>query len=103
MFTADKETIVGVVACGYADGYPRSASNMAPAAVDGKMTRLIGRVSMDMLFVDLSDVANAKVGSTVELWGDQVLANDVAKAAGTIAYELFCNVKRVQFKYSDSH
>jgi alanine racemase len=103
MFTADKETIVGVVACGYADGYPRSASNMAPAAVDGKMTRLIGRVSMDMLFVDLTDVADAKVGSTVELWGDQVLANDVAKAAGTIAYELFCNVKRVQFKYSDSH
>jgi alanine racemase len=101
IFTADKETIVGVVACGYADGYPRSASN-APAAVDGNMTRVIGRVSMDMLFVDLSEIPQAKIGSMVELWGDQVLANDVAKAAGTIAYELFCNVKRVQFRYTDN-
>ncbi len=101
IFTADKETIVGVVACGYADGYPRAATG-APAAVDGVMTRLIGRVSMDMLFVDLTDISQAKIGSNVELWGDQVLANDVAKAAGTIAYELFCNTKRVQFKYSDN-
>lgn len=102
MFTADKDTVIGVVACGYADGYPRSASNAAPAAVDGKMTKLIGRVSMDMLFVDLTDIASAKIGSTVELWGDQVLANNVAKAAGTIAYELFCNVKRVEFRYTDN-
>ncbi len=102
MFTADIDTVVGVVACGYADGYPRSASNAAPAAVDGVLTKLIGRVSMDMLFVDLTDIPHAKIGSSVELWGDTVLANDVAKAAGTIAYELFCNVKRVQFKYTDS-
>ena len=101
IFTAEKETIVGVVACGYADGYPRAATG-APAAVDGKMTRIIGRVSMDMLFVDLTDIPNANIGSTVELWGDQVAANDVAKAAGTIAYELFCNTKRVQFRYSDN-
>ncbi len=100
IFTADKETTVGVVACGYADGYPRSASN-APAAVDGVITKIIGRVSMDMLFVDLTDIKSAKIGSSVELWGDQVLANVVAKAAGTIAYELFCNVKRVQFRYSN--
>jgi alanine racemase len=97
-----------VVACGYADGYPRSASNLAPAAVDGQMTKLIGRVSMDMLFVDLTDIVDAngfpkrqKWALRVELWGDQVPANDVAKAANTIAYELFCNVKRVQFKYTD--
>jgi alanine racemase len=101
IFTADKEMKIGVVACGYADGYPRSATN-APAAVAGKMTRVIGRVSMDMLFVDLTDIPQAKIGSNVELWGDQVLANDVAKAAGTIAYELFCNVKRVQFRYTDN-
>ena len=105
IFTAYKETIVGVVACGYADGYPRSASPengiAAPVAVDGVLTKLIGRVSMDMLFVDLTDIASAKIGSSVELWGDKVLANDVAKAAGTIAYELFCNVKRVQFRYTD--
>ena len=101
IFTANQETIVGVVAMGYADGYPRSAIN-APAAVDGVLTKVIGRVSMDMLFVDLTDIASAKIGSNVELWGDQITANDVAKAAGTIAYELFCNVKRVQFKYTDS-
>ena len=104
IFTAERETIVGVVACGYADGYPRLASNeinSASAAVDGKITKLIGRVSMDMLFVDLTDIPSAKIGSTVELWGDQVAANDVAKAAGTIAYELFCNVKRVKFVYSN--
>ncbi len=100
IFTAEKDTTVGVVACGYADGYPRSATGAA-AAVDGFLTKVIGRVSMDMLFVDLTDMPQAKIGSTVELWGDQVLANDVAKAAGTIAYELFCNVKRVQFMYSD--
>ena len=106
IFTAERETIVGVVAMGYADGYPRSASPengmAAPAAVDGALTKLIGRVSMDMLFVDLTDIANAKIGSIVELLGDKVLANDVAKVAGTIAYELFCNVKRVQFRYSDN-
>jgi alanine racemase len=106
IFTAPRDTVVGVVACGYADGYPRSASKqstiVAPAAVDGVMTRLIGRVSMDMLFVELTDIPQAHIGSHVELWGDQVAANDVAKAAGTIAYELFCNVKRVQFMYSDN-
>jgi alanine racemase len=108
LFTAMRDTIVGVVACGYADGYPRAASNLAPAAVDGHMTKVIGRVSMDMLFVDLTDIVDAngfpsaKIGSPVELWGDQVPANDVAIAANTIAYELFCNVKRVQFQYSDS-
>ncbi len=101
IFTAERDTVVGVVACGYADGYPRAATD-ASAAVDGVMTHLIGRVSMDMLFVDLTDIPQAKIGSNVELWGDQVLANDVAKAAGTIAYELFCNTKRVQFKYSDN-
>ncbi len=99
IFTATRDTLVGVVACGYADGYPRAAID-APVAVDGQMTRVIGRVSMDMLMVDLTDLASAQVGSSVELWGDQVSANAVANSAGTIAYELFCNVKRVQFHYS---
>lgn len=99
-FTAKCDTKVGIVACGYADGYPRTASNHAPAAVDSVKTQLIGRVSMDMLFVDLTHIPYAGVGSHVELWGNQVLANDVAKAANTIAYELFCNVKRAQFKYT---
>ena len=104
IFTAARDTIVGVVACGYADGYPRSASTdctAAPVAVDGQLTKVIGRVSMDMLMVDLTDIKDAKIGSSVELWGDKIAANTVAKAAGTIAYELFCNIKRVQFKYTD--
>jgi alanine racemase len=99
IFTATRDTKIGVVACGYADGYPRSAVN-APAAVNGVMTKVIGRVSMDMLFVDVTDIPSAEVGATVELWGDQVSANLVAAAANTIAYELFCNVKRVKFIYS---
>ncbi len=107
IFTAHRETKVGIVACGYADGYPRLATGYdriaAPAAVDRKLTQLIGRVSMDMLFVDLTDIPEAQIGSHVELWGDQIPANDVAKVADTIAYELFCNVKRVQFHYSDPY
>jgi alanine racemase len=102
IFTAERDTVVGVVACGYADGYPRSAVTGTPMAVDGKMTRLIGRVSMDMLFVDLTDIPNATIGSQVELWGNQVSANAVATSAGTIAYELFCNVKRAHFQYFDA-
>lgn len=102
VFTAERDTIVGVVACGYADGYPRSAVTGTPMLVDGRMTRLIGRVSMDMLFVDLTDVPNASIGSLVELWGNHVSANAVAASAGTIAYELFCNVKRAHFQYFDA-
>jgi alanine racemase len=102
IFTAERDTAVGVVACGYADGYPRSAVTGTPMAVDGKMTCLIGRVSMDMLFVDLTDIPNATIGSQVELWGNQVAANAVATSAGTIAYELFCNVKRSHFQYFDA-
>jgi alanine racemase len=101
IFTAERDTTVGVVACGYADGYPRSAVTGTPMAVDGEMTRLIGRVSMDMLFVDLTDIPSAIIGSQVELWGNQVSANSVAKSSDTIAYELFCNVKRAHFQYFD--
>ena len=100
-FTARRDTKVGVVACGYADGYPRSAVTGTLVAVDEKITGLIGRVSMDMLFVDLTDIPTANVGSHVELWGNKVSANIVANSAGTIAYELFCNVKRVDFQYYD--
>jgi alanine racemase len=102
IFTAESDMIVGVVACGYADGYPRSAVTGTPIVVDGYMTRLIGRVSMDMLFVDLTDIPSAHIGSQVELWGNQVTANAVAKCASTIAYELFCNVKRAHFQYFDA-
>jgi alanine racemase len=101
-FVAERPTRVGVVACGYADGYPRVAPTGTPVAVDGKLTRLIGRVSMDMLTVDLTDMPEASLGSRVELWGDQVSVSEVARRAGTIAYELLCNVKRARFQYSDT-
>jgi alanine racemase len=101
-FVAERPARVGVVACGYADGYPRIAATGTPVAVDGRMTRLIGRVSMDMLTVDLTDLPEARLGSRVELWGDQVPVSEVASRAGTIAYELLCNVKRARFEYSDT-
>ncbi|MEE4465018.1 alanine racemase, partial [Azotobacter chroococcum] len=94
-FVSPRPTRVGVVAMGYADGYPRHAPDGTPLAVDGQPARLIGRVSMDMLTVDLTDLPRAGLGSRVELWGTQVPAGEVAAAAGTIAYQLFCNVRRV--------
>lgn len=93
-FVCDRTTRVGVVAIGYADGYPRHAPDGTPVAVNGFTSRLIGRVSMDMLTVDLSDIPHARVGDPVQLWGDRVAVNDVATASGTIAYQLFTGVSR---------
>lgn len=98
-FHTERPTRVGLVACGYADGYPRLASTGSPVAIDGIRSRIIGRVSMDMLTVDLTDLPHAGVGSEVELWGDTVSVNEVAAQAGTISYELLCNVKRAAFSY----
>ena len=108
-FTATKTTRIGVVACGYADGYPRHAGLLgsqhphgAPIAVSGKVTRTLGRVSMDMLFCDITDIPEADIGSPVELWGKQVPVDTVAEAADTVGYELLCAVSpRVQIKVVD--
>ena len=100
-FRATRPTRIGLVAMGYADGYPRSAPDGTPVAVDGQLTRLIGRVSMDMMTVDLTDLPHSGPGSRVELWGPLVSVNRVAEGAGTIAYEVLCNVKRVRFDYRD--
>lgn len=81
---------IGVVACGYADGYPRHAPNGTPVSVDGVMTQVVGAVSMDMITVDLTPCPQAGIGSRVELWGEQVKIDQVAKAAGTVGYELMC-------------
>jgi len=89
-FVAEAPMTIGVVACGYADGYPRHAEHGTPVLVDGVRTRLVGRVSMDMMTVDLSPVANARVGSKVVLWGDGLAVDEVAASAGTIGYELMC-------------
>lgn len=99
-FVCNKKTRVGVVALGYADGYPRHAPDGTPVLVAGKRSQVIGRVSMDMLTVDLTDIPQADYGSEVELWGKNVLANEVAMASETIAYELFTGVtRRVHFQY----
>lgn len=91
-FTAPRSMRIGVVACGYADGYPRIAPEGTPIIVDGIRTRLVGRVSMDMLTVDLTPCTNANVGTCVELWGHALSIDDVAQACGTISYELMCAI-----------
>ncbi len=90
LFTAETDMTIGVVACGYADGYPRVAPEGTPVIVDGVRTRLVGRVSMDMLTVDLTPVKNAHIGSKVNLWGKELPIEEVAVAAGTVGYELMC-------------
>jgi alanine racemase len=89
-YTAERSQRIGVVACGYADGYPRHAPTGTPVAVAGRLTRTVGRVSMDMMCVDLTDIADAQTGAPVTLWGEGNPVEDVAAAAGTISYELMC-------------
>jgi alanine racemase len=89
-FIAARPMKIGVVACGYADGYPRHAPNGTPVVVDNHRTGIAGSVSMDMIAVDLTDIPNARVGSKVTLWGDGLPIDEVATAAGTIGYELMC-------------
>jgi|SRR6185312_7760228 len=91
-FRAEQAMRIGVVACGYADGYPRHAPTGTPILVAGARTRTVGRVSMDMITVDLGPVPQAQVGSPVVLWGDAVPVDEVAMAAGTVGYELLCAV-----------
>lgn len=93
-FEATRPMRIGVVACGYADGYPRHAPSGTPILVAGKRTTTVGRVSMDMLACDLTDIPEAGVDSPVVLWGEALPADEVATAAGTISYELFCALAR---------
>lgn len=89
---APRDSRVGVVAAGYGDGYPRHAPSGTPVAVRGQRTELVGRVSMDMITIDLTDRPDVGTGDVVELWGDTVSADEVASACGTISYELFCQI-----------
>ncbi|MBZ0095753.1 MAG: alanine racemase [Sulfuricella sp.] len=89
-FRAEHLARVGIVACGYADGYPRHAPTGTPILVNGVRSRTLGRVSMDMLCVDLTGIPGAGIGSPVTLWGKGLPVEDVAAAAGTISYELLC-------------
>lgn len=99
-YITERASRVGVVAMGYADGYPREAATGTPVWIDGQPSQLLGRVSMDMLCVDLSHLPGSGLGSRVELWGKNVLASDVAAHAGTIPYRIFCNLRRVPRLYS---
>lgn len=90
LFEARRPSRIGIVALGYADGYPRHAPVGTPVLVEGKRTVSAGRVSMDMIFVDLTDLPEAGIGSRVTLWGEGLSADEVADCAGTVSYELFC-------------
>ena len=97
-----EDMAVGVVAIGYGDGYPRHARSGTPVLVNGQRSRLVGRVSMDMITIDLRGHVNAKVGDEVVLWGQGLPVEEVAAMADTIAYELLCSVtNRVKFDYID--
>jgi alanine racemase len=107
LFRAEHAKRIGIVACGYADGYPRQSGRVEPEVpgtnrpipcgysgtpilVDGQRTTTLGRVSMDMLYADLSTLPKADVGSSVVLWGEGLPIEEVARAAGTVSYELMC-------------
>lgn len=103
-YVCKKETKVGTVSIGYGDGYPRSARNGTPVLIKTSKkifrTQIIGRVSMDMITVDLSGIDDVQINDEVVLWGRGLVADEVAAYAGTIAYELFCKVtRRVPFIY----
>lgn len=89
-YRAKEEQRIGIVACGYADGYPRIAANGTPVLVDGIRTGTVGAISMDMLAVDLTPCPQAGIGTAVELWGQEIKIDEVAASAGTVGYELMC-------------
>ncbi len=90
-WVAEKDTTVAVIACGYGDGYPRVIAPNTPVLVNGQRTIILGRVSMDLIVVDVSHV-NADIGSSVVLWGKGLSVDEIAMSAGTIAYELLCSI-----------
>jgi len=98
-FRADRDMTVGVASIGYGDGYPRSMIDGAPVLVDGRCCRMCGRVSMDMITIDLASCPDARVGDEVVLWGRGLPIETVAEYADTIPYELVCRItRRVRFR-----
>ena len=90
-FIAENEMDIAIVSIGYGDGYPRAFPKQNYVAIDGQTTPVIGRVAMDMIAIDNTDL-NAPLGKTIELWGKNRLVDDVAEANGTIGYELLCRM-----------
>lgn len=102
-WAAPEDMPVGIVAIGYGDGYPRNAPSGTPVKVNDVITQTLGRVSMDLLAVDLRPVAGARVGDRVVLWGEDLPAERVAGAAGTISYELTSGLTdRVPLVFADA-
>lgn len=89
---SDKPSVIAIVAAGYGDGYPRHIAADTPVWVNGKEATIVGRVSMDMLAINLTHHTEVQIGDEVELWGQHILVERIAKAAGTISYELLCQV-----------
>lgn len=99
-WTTPERMRIGVVAIGYGDGYPRHAASGTPVLINGRRTSLVGRVSMDLITVDLRGCDDAHEGDEVLLWGEGLPADEVAASASTIAYDLFCGLtSRVKFEY----
>lgn len=91
-WTAQRNSRIGVVAIGYGDGYPRHAKTGTPVVINGRAVPLVGRVSMDMITVDLTDYPEVKAGDFVELWGKELSVDEVARCADTVSYELLCGL-----------
>ncbi len=91
---SDKETTIGVIAIGYGDGYPRHAKNGTPVLINGRRVPLVGRVSMDMITVDLGQNSQESIGDIATLWGQGLAVEEVSTWATTIPYELLCNISR---------
>ena len=101
-FICPKDMRIGIVSIGYADGYPSNAPNGTPVIVNSKRTTTVGRVSMDMLAIDLSNIEETNVGDLVTLWGQELSLDEVAAKTGILSYNLTCSVsRRVEFTYTE--
>jgi alanine racemase len=93
---------IGIVSIGYADGYPSNAPNGTPVLINGKRTVTTGRVSMDMLAIDLSPAPDAQIGDSVTLWGDDLSLDEIAEHTGILSYNLTCSIaNRVAREYKN--
>ena len=97
-YVCEKDTLIGVAAIGYADGYPRSAKDGTPVYINGGIARLAGRVSMDMITVDLTGINSPQIGDRVELFGSNVSIDEVAQYCNTISYEIFSQITSRVYK-----
>ena len=97
-YICKQDTLIGVVAIGYADGYPRSAEDGTPVYINGVKSKIAGRVSMDMITIDLTGVPNPQIGDCVELFGENISIDEVAQHCSTISYEIFTKITNRVYK-----